>query len=196
MREKILQHYKENYSSSPIEISDDKIEVLISNDCECYHCSKSIFELYDFPEIEENTIYCEDCYREEFMATCPICEDYFVKATTALDEKIIVTKEASKELGLDKAGFYQVLKYPYTFGNILSGVGSLRNDSLELIRECDINSMLKKIDRNHDEITSGECCHECVDKYTGKTKIINNYVDKEFGKKYTALQRKVIKLGM
>lgn len=190
--EKILEQYKKIFST---EVTEEEIDILIKNNCECCRCSTSLFEMDDFPEIHNGYVYCEDCYKEEFMDTCPICEEYFTKATCPEEEKIIVTKWASRELGLEKAGFYQVKEYPYTFGDILSGVHSLFNDSLELIRECDINSMLTKIYEREMEIISSECCHQCVNKYTGKTKLENNYTDEEYGEKFIAIQNEVIKNG-
>lgn len=194
LRLKIINHHLSNYNSSPIELSRHEVNRLIKVDCDCEQCGTSIFELEDYPSIERKEVICSRCYHEKYEATCPICEEYFLKATKPSEEKIIVTKEAFKELGLDKPGFYQVTSYPYYRACIVVGVEQLYSDSMKLIRECDINSMHKKLYGNGD-ITSGECCHDCAGKYTGQIRIKNNYANKAYGKKRIVLERQVIKEG-
>lgn len=189
----IREHYKEKYQSSPLPVTTYELRVLKKSDCECGYCRESIFELDDYPRIHKGEVVCERCYHEHFESTCPICEEYFDKALRAKDEKIVITKEAAQELGIDKPGFYQVKSYPYYRAAVVWGVEQLYQSSLELMRECDINSMLKRLGRG--EITSGECCHECVDKYSGKSELKNNYVNRAYGKKQIALEKQVIKDG-
>jgi hypothetical protein len=195
LRKQIILHYAEKYQSSPVPLSRHQVKRLVKADCKCEMCGKSIFEMDDFINIMKNEIICEDCFHEQYEATCPICEEYFLKALKAKDEKIVVTKESFAELGLDKPGFYEVKSYPYFRACIVSGVEQLYNDSLKLIHECDINSMLTNIRGVKHEIISGECCHDCVNKYTGKTSIRNNYVNKTYGKKMIEIERQVIKKG-
>lgn len=77
LKDKIVNHAKTEYSSSPYEFDDEQIQLIIEHDCECDHCGKSIFELDDFPcvSIERKEVLCEDCYDEEYRTTCPICEE-------------------------------------------------------------------------------------------------------------------------
>lgn len=195
LKQSIVNHFNDNYSSSPVSLNRREINLLIKADCKCEYCGTSIFELDDFPRTDGKEVICEECFHEQYEATCPICEEYFEKALKAKDEKIVVTKEAMAELGIDKPGFYQVTSYPYYRACVVMGVEQLYQSSLKLIRECDINSMHKKLYPHSDEITSGECCHDCVDRYSGKSKIKNNYCDKEYGKKRVAFERKVINDG-
>mgnify|MGYP000605216070 CR=1 FL=1 len=51
LKDKIVNHAKTEYSSSPYEFGDEHIQLIIDHDCECDHCGKSIFELDDFPYV-------------------------------------------------------------------------------------------------------------------------------------------------
>lgn len=41
MKAKIIQHAKENYSSSPHEFTDKELKIIIDSNCECYSCEES-----------------------------------------------------------------------------------------------------------------------------------------------------------
>lgn len=192
--------YKEKYQSSPIQVSSKEIKTILSSECNCSSCGKSIFELDDYPNVnvKESEVLCEYCYKDKYMETCPLCEDYFEKATKPEEQILIISKEAIEEYDIDiKPGFYQVKKWPYHYGNIVSGFEGVFNDALELIRECDINSMLKRIreGRENEEVGAGECCDGCMNKYTGKTTLVNNYINKSYGKKLIKLMNEVISEG-
>lgn len=200
MVEKIKAHYETEFSSSPHSITEEEISLLINHEYECDNCSKSLFTLYDFPNlsIEDNEVLCEDCYRDEYMETCPICEDSFDKPRTAADNILIISKEAIEEYGLQiMPGFYQVKKWPFFYGNCVTGFDGLFDDAIELIRECDINSMLYKLQPHNgkEKVGAGDCCHSCMLKYTGQTKIRNHYVDKVYGRKRVKLIKQVIEQG-
>lgn len=79
MRNKIKEHYKSAFSSSPIELEDKEIDFIIKNECKCYMCDKSIFDMDDFPELlkEDNEVRCEECYGDDYRTICPICEDSY-----------------------------------------------------------------------------------------------------------------------
>jgi recombinational DNA repair protein RecR len=156
--DKILLHYKTKYSSSPVEISSSEIKIIIKNKCECWRCSKSIFEMDDFPNIKNNTVYCEDCYSEEFETVCPICEEIFEKAEKASDYYFVVSKEASK-ICFVKPGIYKAKFFPIFYGNCVTGFDAFFEDNIELIRELDINSMKDKlIPHTKHNIRADEIC--------------------------------------
>ena len=77
LKDKIVNHAKTEYNSSPHRFDDAQIQLIIEHDCECDHCGKSIFELDDFPDVsvERKEVLCEECYDEEYRTTCPICEE-------------------------------------------------------------------------------------------------------------------------
>lgn len=50
LKDKIVNHAKTEYNSSPYEFDDEQIQLIIEHDCECDHCGKSIFELDDFTD--------------------------------------------------------------------------------------------------------------------------------------------------
>lgn len=78
LKDKIVNHAKTEYNSSPHRFDDAQIQLIIEHDCECDHCGKSIFELDDFPDVsvERKEVLCEECYDEEYRTTCPICVIY------------------------------------------------------------------------------------------------------------------------
>ena len=51
LKDKIVNHAKTEYNSSPHRFDDAQIQLIIEHDCECDHCGKSIFELDDFPDV-------------------------------------------------------------------------------------------------------------------------------------------------
>ncbi len=54
LKDKIVNHAKTEYNSSPHRFDDAQIQLIIEHDCECDHCGKSIFELDDFPMYQLN----------------------------------------------------------------------------------------------------------------------------------------------
>lgn len=79
MKSKIIEHAKSEYTSSPYEFSDAELDIIVENDCQCEYCGKSIFEMWDFPEVleEEREVLCEECYDNNYRDTCPICENSY-----------------------------------------------------------------------------------------------------------------------
>lgn len=192
---KIREKYKEYQSCDN---SDSDVQIIIDNNEECCQCGKSIYDLIYFPSIRGVELYCEYCERERFYSTCPICEDYYENPEKPTDEYLIISKEAVEEHNISvKPGFYQVLKYPYFYGDCVGGFDDVFTDSLKLIREIDIHSMLYKINPRvgKEKIGADSCCYDCMLTYTGQTKLKNNYGDKDYGKIHIALMKKVIKAG-
>ena len=72
LHEKIKNHYKENYASSPIEIFNEEIDFIIKHECKCDNCGKSIFEMENYPETRDNKLLCDDCYDDEHRDECDI----------------------------------------------------------------------------------------------------------------------------
>lgn len=176
METKIKQHYKSNFNSSPVGVAQNEIDFIIKQDCECNRCGKSIFELYDFPEllIEDEEIMCEECYDEHYREICPICENsYDVKDYTS--DYLVITEELSNETG-NTPGIYKILKRPFFYGSILSGFDAFFPNTLELVTSIRINDY-KKIDcgENCCEVSSDTICSECVDRYVRKS----NYIKSE-----------------
>lgn len=165
---KITEHHKSEYASSPHDVSDEEIDIIINNDCECSRCNTSIFQLYDFPEISEGEVYCEDCYRDSFFDKCEICNDYFPSPTKPEEHRIVITKESIEEAHLDvKEGFYQILEYPFYYGDIVFGFSGFFEKSLKLLKQVDINKALhKEYPMMTDLCMSGNICDDCVEKYS------------------------------
>jgi len=161
MNEKIIEHYTNHFASSPIEISEDEIQYLIKHDCECTGCGKSIFELYDFPEIdiEESEILCESCYDEDYREYCPICENsYDIK--DGKSDYFVVNKEGTKEANIP-IGIYHILKRPYFYGDCVYGFDGVFNDSIKQVSKINIEDF--------QELESCTCiCSECIDLYLKK----------------------------
>lgn len=192
----IKDWYKFGYCSTSA-VSTYKAKVITEHNCQCDSCGISIFELEDFPEVSKGEVLCEQCYREKYMDTCVICEEYFYKATKPKEEVIIISKEAVIEYSMDvKAGFYRALEWPYYRANCVTGFEFLYKDAVKLIKELDINSMLKKLyNGNRNIVWADECCKDCMLKYTGQKTLLNNYIDKKYGKERVKFERAVIAAG-
>ena len=185
---KIKEHYKTGFCSSPIEVDDKEVKFIIDNDCKCYSCDKSIFEMNDFPEllIEDEEILCEDCYDYEYRKTCPICENsYDIK---------------------DGKSEYSVLnENDANYNNEIAGIYHNEN----LIMPIKINH-LKKIDcgDNCCEVWSDDICEDCVSDLVRKDNymkshgmgtpciLIKKYENDDLFKDYTAEQFKRAKQNL
>jgi hypothetical protein len=110
---------------------------------------------------------CDYCYRDKYQEYCPVCEDYFDKPEKPTDSYFIVSKEGEKEAGI-KMGVYHVLDYP-VFSAAVRGLGStfLWEENFKLMRECDVNSMLKKLHGLHYEKLKGAevVCQSCAERF-------------------------------
>ena len=112
LRNKIKKH---RYVS-PHEFSDE-IDMIIKSDCKCVQCGESIFDLADFPEIRDGSVYCEDCFDNIFMTVCCVCCE-----SHDIDEHVVnyfvVSKECEEEYEGKmydhcKAGLYKINERPF-----------------------------------------------------------------------------------
>lgn len=190
-KSEILKHYENEFLSSPVNISDEDLEVLIKSECQCDYCSVHITDMYDFPEIFDNEVMCEECYKEHNMSICPTCEDYY-DTKDGDSGFILVTKELSKDQKIPM-GIYKVLKRPFFYGNILSGFESFFNNSLQLVANINIDEYESATTTNYKDgdITSDFICPECVAKYT----TFKDYLLKE-GKPCILIQNKGFENGL
>lgn len=154
MRNKITEHSKSGYSSSPHQFTDTDIDIIIENNCQCYNCQKSIFEMWDFPEVleEEREVLCEECYDEQYRDICPICEDYYeikeVKGDTTPFPKSPFFYYNPADKDEDKSnysenyqqpsGVYETVKYP-VFVAACGGLGDtwIQWENVQLICTSD-----------------------------------------------------------
>lgn len=152
---KIKQHYKKGFCSSPIDVDDKEVKFIIENDCKCYNCDTSIFEMNDFPEllIEDREILCEDCYDQQHRKLCPICENSYDVYNGESDYEIINESDAKEDNEI--AGIYHNGK---------------------LIVPININ-YLKKMDcgENCCEVYSDDICEDCVTDLVRKDNFIKSH---------------------
>ena len=155
IKEFIKQHYKTGFCTSPINVDDKEVKFIIDNDCKCYSCNKSIFEMNDFPEllIEDEEILCEDCYDEQYRKVCPICENSYDIKDGESEYSVKNESDANEEDEI--AGIYHFNK---------------------LIVPININ-YLKKIDcgDNCRESWSDDICDECVSDLVRKDNYIKSH---------------------
>lgn len=160
MKDKIIEHGKNRYSSSPHDFSDIQIDIIIKNNCQCGYCGKSIFEMQDFPEVleDEKEVLCEECYDEHYRDTCPICEDYYeikeVKGENTPFPKSpfywfnsLTKEEWNKYRQSDgeyiPSGIYHAIKYP-VFIAAYGGLGDtwIQWENIEFV--CSIEDFVKE----------------------------------------------------
>lgn len=169
MKNKILEHYKSNFGSSPIGINGKEISFLIAHECTCDYCHESIFELDDHPNLlmDDDELMCEDCYDEHYRQTCPICEESYYTKDYEPDH-FVITEEVASEIG-KLPGIYKALTKPFFYGNIVTGFDGFFDNAIQLVAPIRINT-LKKIDCGDDccEVGNDMICPECVEKYVRK----------------------------
>lgn len=156
MNNKIINHYKLNFSSSPIEVDIDDINLITKNECKCYSCDRTIFEMYDFPELlfEENQIMCEECYDQEYRKMCPICEDSYDIKEGKSEYSVLIKGD---EDYLQPFGIYKNGKH---------------------ILHIDINT-LKKVDCGEKccKVWSDDICSGCVSEIVRKENYMKSHGD-------------------
>lgn len=197
MREKIKEHFTKIYSSSPIDISEAQIDLLIYSDCCCDNCGNDIFQMYDYPNIslEENEVLCEECYNEKYYQRCGLCENSFDKPETPESTRFIVSKELSNEAGLEP-GLYQALSFPMYFGNCVTGFDAFFEGSIKLVKTLDINSIQRvRYGKGTEDIKLDEICPDCYDLLTKHKYIRNNYCNKAYGLHQTINVRGALQRG-
>lgn len=194
---KIKNQFENEFSSSPQDVSEKELEKIIECDCECDCCGKNLFEMDDFPVFRDDRFLCPECEIDKYFESCPICQEHFEKAENAKDFRLLISKEAVEDYNMEiKPGFYLTNEWPFYYGNCVTGFDAVFPSALHLVKECDINSMLTRL--NHGsagENLDGEVCHECFKIWTGQQEIENNYVNQEYGAKYIALQSQIIAEG-
>lgn len=164
--EEIKKHYENGFSSSPIDVSDEEVQTLIENQCSCNYCGNNITDMYDFPEIFDNEVMCEECYKDNHMSYCPLCENSY-DTKDGDSGHVLITKELAKDQGI-KHGIYEVLKRPFFFGDILGGFHGFFDNTLKLVANIDIDEYEPTV-RSHytkGDINSGFICPECISKHT------------------------------
>lgn len=161
MKDKIIEHAKKLYNSSPCVFDDDQISIIIENECKCTNCYTSIFELDDFPEVlkDEREVLCEECFDDLYRDICPICENYYDTKDVKGEDKSYpkspfywfnsLTKEDWIKYGYSQSkkyhpsGIYHAVKYP-VFVSGCGGLGSawIEWDHVEFI--CSIEDFIKE----------------------------------------------------
>lgn len=170
----IREYYKEEFNDN--QPDDNQIKILLGQNCDCDQCGKNLFEMHDFPDFtDDNRMLCEDCYRDEFYDYCSICSDSYEKHETVEEHKFYINKSTANEIGM-QPGIYQVLSFPYFYGNIVTGFESFFDNSIQLIKAINIDQIHKY--QRWSEPTSGLICSCCAELYTGKERHAVNYFDK------------------
>jgi hypothetical protein len=147
---------------------------------------------------EDDDIMCDDCYSDYYMNTCCLCEDDYKKPTKPEELYFVISKECKNDVGIEniKPGIYQTTSWPYYLGATALGFQSLFENSIKLIKELDINSMLKKLyGKHHEEIRADEICEFCVKKYTSNKYVFTHWTDKHTRIHRNIYEREIIKQG-
>ena len=113
----------------------------------CGYCHRMLTkDEVESPEVDsDGDIMCDDCYSDHYQQVCPICENYFDKATRPDDYYFAITKSVIDENCIEYngkpmiPGLYKALKYPMYFANCVSGFESFFDDSVELIKKHDFS---------------------------------------------------------
>jgi hypothetical protein len=173
MKDKIIEHAKTKYCSSPCVFTEEQIEIIIDNDCECYNCGQSIFDMNDFPEIKNDIVFCENCYNDIFINTCYICEEHYEKEDVEGSDlpfpksPFFYYNPVSEGENIKPSGVYETIEYPL-FSAATGGLGHLFIwwDNARLI--CTSKEYIEKYSEcdffEGDEEKAEFCCDECWNK--------------------------------
>ncbi len=164
-REKLKLHARTKYMSSPVEFTDAELDAIEKNGYECCMCRKSVFQMDDYPAVRDGSVYCEDCYCEEVLDTCPLCEEHYDPADLGDGEYFFITPSFAKTVH-KPVGMYRVLEHPFFYGNCVTGFDDFYDGAIEQVSDFDIEAYLRKV-RQRDDITVGIdiICPDCAKKY-------------------------------
>lgn len=173
LKDKIVNHAKAAYNSSPYEFDDKQLQFIIKHECECDYCGKSIFELDDYPNVsvERNEVLCEDCYNEEYRTTCPICEESW--EIDEMTDYFFISKANSKEVG-KQSGIYKILEHPFFYGDCVTGFNSFFDGAIQKVSDIDIEEIYSILHPQlcKDSLTLDCMCPHCAKKYLRKDNFI------------------------
>lgn len=173
LRQKIIDHARTEYCSSPHNFTEDEISTIIDSGCKCDYCGKSIFKLDDFPEVRNNEVFCEECYEEHFMAICPVCEEHY-EPDEKDGEYFFITKETQKTTHVP-IGLYRVKEHPFYYGDCISGFDAFFDGAIEQVNDLDIEE-LKNIRlgcmKYEEEVETDMICPDCAKKYMAYTNLM------------------------
>jgi hypothetical protein len=172
MKQKIIGYFKTGYSSSPVEIGEEKIKRLIEHECECDYCGKSIFELDDYPVLPggRDEVICEYCYDEHYRTVCALCEEHV--DNDYMSEYFFISKGMSKEVGREM-GMYKILKYPFYYGNCVTGFDDFFNDAIEKVSSLNIEECLSvRYSGIECDVFLDRVCSDCAEEYLRKDNFI------------------------
>lgn len=155
-----------------------------SEEYECERCGKTFkLENGETPYGKDHTngdwnCLCDDCMDEkrcDYNFICGICQDWHDNPTKPEENFFVLTPAMIEEFDMEcKPGIYQVLEYPFHYGDIVFGFSGIEYDSVKLLREIDVLAVMKKINKlNHGSskytcIDCPEICQDCAEKYVGK----------------------------
>jgi len=170
--EKTIKNLR-NHKFDSRKLDENEIEKVVLADYQCEDCGESVFDLSDFPEtqnIENSNCICENCYDERYLEICDCCEESYEPRE---DQKKYLIFSKTNGGAVAKIGIYEVLKRPYFISNYFSQ--RLLDDSIKIVRACDIESMLDKIYGRKHEINSADCiCQSCAEKFGLITPMVKN----------------------
>lgn len=167
IRDYYLKEFNDNQPDN------NEMKIIISQKCACNNCGKSLFDMDDYPDFtNDDRMLCEHCYQDEYYDTCNICGDSYEKHETVEEHVFYLNEVTAKELGM-KVGIYQVLSFPYLYGNIVTGFEGFFDNSIQLLKPINICQIHKFVD--YTEPNSGLICSCCSDTYSGKTRYSENY---------------------
>ena len=167
LRQKIIDHAKSRYLSSPHEFTDEELDVIIASDCKCDHCGESIFDLNDFPEVKDGEVLCEDCYSIEYRTVCPVCEEEYDndKETDYFFITRRTTRDARKPVGL-----YKAVERPFFYGDCVTGFDGFYEGAIVQVNDLDIEEFLSikhsRLMRDEEEVETEMICPDCAKLFT------------------------------
>ena len=166
----------------------------------CTLCNDELseYELENPYKDEGGYILCDNCYEENYLNYCELCEESYEKPTKPEELFFVVAREVANEVAYNtiKPGIYQTISWPYYLAATGFGFETLFENSIKLVRELDINSILKKLYPHSGKIGAGEICPDCVKKYTSTGYIKRvDYCNKEYRLHRGIYERGVIKAG-
>jgi hypothetical protein len=188
--------FKQYEDHNGFNFSESEKLLMIKQDFACDCCGNSFKDhLEDFQVVNdrcttgEDAMLCYDCYQDDYLTECSICEDRFENPETPEETVLYINKYASHEVGLS-IGFYQVLEFPYYLSDGFSI--NLFDNSIKKISNLD----MRDLGRYDSGMSNSKVCPDCQSRYKGEKRIINNYINRKANMHQIIFERGLIKSAL
>lgn len=188
MDDNFFKEYEEN---NGFELSENYKKLMIKQEFKCDCCGESFKENINLDCIIVNdrrdnnieSVICYDCYEDDYLMHCPICEEYKEK-TNEPEKTFFYLHEKHYSLN---TGFYKVHKFPVFRSNMFDC--DILEENVELVSR---NVYYKDSSKNPKADFTDFICEDCFDEKAINNRSIINHIKSKWVKGFSNKKIKTI----